>query len=48
VLSEYLCDWPNCPEIAVHVLGVVRELRVMTAVCAEHAARLAKKANNKS
>jgi hypothetical protein len=41
VLSEYMCDWPNCPEVAVHVVGVVRELRVLTAVCAQHAARLA-------
>ena len=40
-LSEYLCDWPNCPNAAVQVLGVVRELRMRAAVCAEHAAEIA-------
>ena len=39
-ISEYLCDWPNCPEIAVTTLGVIRGLRVRAAVCAEHAARI--------
>jgi hypothetical protein len=39
-LSEYLCDWPDCPNIAVQVIGVVRELRMRAAMCAEHAARL--------
>jgi hypothetical protein len=41
-LTEYICDWPDCPNAAVHVLGVVRELRLRAAVCAEHAAQLAK------
>jgi hypothetical protein len=41
-ISEYLCDWPGCPHPAVHVLGVIPELRVRAAVCAEHAARMAK------
>ena len=40
VLSEYLCDWSDCPNIAVEVVGFVRELRLHTAVCAEHAALL--------
>ena len=40
-ISQYLCDWPNCPEAAVTVLGVLRGLRVRAAVCAEHAARIA-------
>jgi hypothetical protein len=44
-MSEYLCDWPNCPEIAVTVLGVVRGLRLRAAVCAEHAARIASGTN---
>jgi hypothetical protein len=35
-LSEYLCDWPGCPNIATRVLGVVRELAAFTAVCDEH------------
>jgi hypothetical protein len=40
-VSEYICDWPNCPNVAVQVLGVVRSLRLRAAVCAEHAARMA-------
>ena len=36
-LSEYVCDYPNCPNIAEHVLGVVREIGVTVAVCPEHA-----------
>ena len=44
-LSEYLCDWPDCPNIAVEVIGVVRELRMRAVVCAEHAALLAKRRN---
>jgi hypothetical protein len=40
-LSEYICDWPDCPNVAVQVLGVVRSLRLRAAVCAEHAARIA-------
>ena len=38
-LSEYICDWPDCPNVAVQVVGVVRELRIRTAMCAEHAER---------
>ena len=40
-LTEYLCDWSDCPNVAVGVLGVVRELRLRAAVCAEHAALIA-------
>ena len=36
-LSEYLCDWPGCPNIAEDVLGCVRELGLSVAVCQEHA-----------
>lgn len=43
-LSEYLCDWPDCPNVAVELLGVVRELRLRAVVCAEHAA-VAKQGN---
>jgi hypothetical protein len=39
-LTEYICDWPDCPNVAAHVLGVVRDLRACTAVCDEHFARL--------
>ena len=45
-LSEYLCDWQDCPNVAVQVVGVVRELRIHTAVCAEHAALLANRAKD--
>ena len=39
-LTEYLCDWPDCPNIAVHSLGVITELRVMAVVCEEHASQV--------
>jgi hypothetical protein len=37
-LSEYLCDWPGCPNVAEHVLGCVKELGLAVAVCPQHAA----------
>ena len=37
VITEFLCDWPDCPNVAEHVLGVVRELGMMRVVCQEHA-----------
>jgi hypothetical protein len=40
VLSEYLCDWPGCANVAVHVLGCVKEIGAVAAVCDEHAAAL--------
>lgn len=42
-LSEYICDWPDCPNVAVHVVGVVRELRAFVAMCAYHARMLAER-----
>ena len=36
VLTEYLCDWPGCPNVAVHSLGCIKEIRVMAVVCDEH------------
>ena len=36
VLHVYLCDWPDCPNEAVHALGVITELRVCSALCEEH------------
>jgi hypothetical protein len=39
-VSEYICDWPECPNVATEVIGVVRELRLRSAMCAEHAARV--------
>jgi hypothetical protein len=40
-LTEYICDWPGCPNVAEHVLGVLIGLRAFAAVCREHAAVLA-------
>ena len=41
LLTEYLCDTPNCPNIATHALGCVREVGVVGAVCDEHAPQAA-------
>ena len=38
-LTEYICDYPDCPNIATSVLGCLREMRVVAAVCHVHAAR---------
>lgn len=37
VLSEYMCDWPDCPNVAVYPLGCIKELRAVIVVCEEHA-----------
>jgi hypothetical protein len=29
-LTEYLCDWPGCPNVAEHVLVRVKELEFTT------------------
>ena len=42
-ITEYMCDWPDCPNVAVHALGAVRELGAISAVCEEHAAMIEKK-----
>ena len=47
-LSEYLCDWPDCPNVATQAIGVMRELRAHVAMCAEHAARLSTRDDTKS
>jgi hypothetical protein len=39
-LTEYMCDHPDCPNIATQVLGCLRELRLMAAVCEAHAAKV--------
>jgi hypothetical protein len=36
VLTEYLCDWPGCPNAAVHPLGCIKEIRAVAVVCEEH------------
>ena len=40
ILSEYLCDWPDCANVAVLVVGGSRELRQICAVCEDHALQL--------
>jgi hypothetical protein len=39
-LTEYICDWTDCPNLATEVLGVVRELGIATVVCEHHAAMI--------
>ena len=38
-LTEYFCDVPGCGNIATQILGCLVELRVMAAVCDEHASK---------
>jgi hypothetical protein len=40
-LTEYICDWPDCPNVAEHVVGTLVELRAFCAVCTEHARLIA-------
>jgi hypothetical protein len=47
-LSEYICDWPDCPNVAVHVVGVVRELQTFAAVCADHKRELAERSKSRT
>ena len=39
VLTEYLCDWPGCGNIAERALGGIVELGLAAVVCGEHAVR---------
>jgi hypothetical protein len=36
-LTEYICDWPGCPNVAEHVIGCVKELGLPLALCQQHA-----------
>jgi hypothetical protein len=38
-LTEYFCDWPDCRNVATHVLGCSKELGTASAVCQEHISR---------
>ncbi len=40
-LTEYICDWPDCPNVAEHIVGAIRELRAFSAMCKTHAAVIA-------
>ena len=44
VLTEYLCDWPDCANAAVLLVDVPAVLRARCIVCREHAAMLEKRA----
>ena len=37
VLSAFLCDAPGCSNIATEVVGVAKEIALVTVVCREHA-----------
>jgi hypothetical protein len=39
-ITEYLCDSPDCPNVATHGFGCVREIGLSIALCDEHAAKL--------
>lgn len=39
-LTEYLCDWPGCLDIAEHVVGCAKEIGVTVALCAKHATKI--------
>ena len=36
-LTEYFCDHADCPNIATQILGFIREVGIVAAVCDEHA-----------
>jgi len=46
-LTQYICDWPGCPNTAVHVLGSIRELRALAVVCEEHTPRSQRRIDRK-
>ena len=42
-LTEYLCDSPNCPNIATQMVGCLTEIGLCFALCDEHAAQLGRR-----
>jgi len=36
ILSDYLCDWPGCANMAEHVVGIALELASACVMCREH------------
>lgn len=46
-LSEYICDWPDCPNVAEEIVGSVAALRVCMAMCSEHARQFARESKEK-
>jgi hypothetical protein len=47
ILSEYLCDCPDCPNKGDHVIAIPRGLGGPFVVCAEHAAALRRQARGR-
>jgi hypothetical protein len=39
-LTEYLCDYPNCPNFATHVVGCLIELGLTAVACEVHVSKL--------
>jgi hypothetical protein len=35
-LTEFVCDYPECPNIAAHVVGFVKEIGRSIVYCGEH------------
>jgi hypothetical protein len=42
-ITEYLCDSPNCPNVATQMVGCVTEIPFCVALCDEHAGQLPRK-----
>jgi hypothetical protein len=47
-LTEYICDYPDCPNYAAHVIGTPSETGAAMAVCTEHAKLLQRQARDGS
>jgi hypothetical protein len=46
VLTEYLCDWPDCAHVAEYLIPVVSSLRDLSVICREHAALLERRGSH--
>ena len=44
IITDYLCDWPDCANVAERVMGVAREVQAISVLCREHATELQKRA----
>jgi hypothetical protein len=40
VLTDYLCDWPGCANVAVQCVGLSEEIAWVAAVCEGHLATI--------
>jgi hypothetical protein len=39
-ITGYLCDYPDCPNLATRMVGCLVELRLKAAVCEMHASQM--------